>query len=193
MKKLRSENDYDIMMVDLFERKDVHTEFMAGQIAVLRQIGVGDAVVTEADMSAPPGTMGVIAVSKSGELLGGDKIYQRMSGRTLPIESDASPLPLQARASLSNESNLCEIRSLWITPDKAGRLISRKILGTSIELARQLGFSGIVSFAHWRSYKFVGAPLGYELEESIEPVAYPDERFRSVVIRHRLGAGGTDE
>lgn len=186
-------SDIFFNFVDLSRDQKVAEELLAGQKAALHQFGVSDQVVTPKDLVVPKGTFAIIARDSSHEAIGGVRIHTRLESPKLPIESDESPLSPEFKEVIAQEQGLCELRGLWAATSLSGRLISRRMVSIAASACYELGFRSIIAFAHWRSYKIVVAPLGFEMDTRVQPIPYPDDRFRSVVVWHRGGIAALTE
>lgn len=179
--------NYTLDKVKLSNDSQLISRFVEGQKLALNDIGVTDEEVGAVQVAETPGTYAVIARGQSGEVIGGLRIHTRLEGAPLPLESDGSPLTWMARTRLQLEPAICEVSGLWVAPHAAGRFMSRKIVALGVAFGYELGAASVVGLSHSRAFRFVTEPLGFEMDQNIPPMAYPDDRFQTFVVWHRAG------
>ena len=171
--------------IELIDDPKTVEEMISGQKNALRQIGASDVVLTREDLVATPRTYAVVAKNLEGQAIGGVRIHSRLGTRKLPIESDSSPVTHAFRKKIELEPDVCELRGLWADLTLSKISISKLLVSNALTACYDLKFKSVIALAHLRSYRFVVAPLGFELDTRIPPMPYPDERFESMVVWHR--------
>lgn len=176
---------WNYSVVDLSQNEELLKVLLEGQKLALSKYGLEDAILTQADLLAEPGTFAITANLPTGEIIAGLRIYTRTHNRLLPLECEGSYLPSEYRGIISKESNLCELRGLWVSPDFSGQTLGIQISKYAVSHCYSLGYSSIVGTGQMRTFKYLGEPIGFQREMSIPPFPYPDERFDTIVAWHR--------
>ncbi len=154
----------------------------AQQFACYQNFAVQGVANTVRDVDVlGPGIHHVVAEDEHGEPVGALRIHVRSNSHPLPVER-AIPGLEELHQSLQKRhvDGIAEYTGLWVVDDFRGRGLSTVLVCTALAACPLLRAFNGVAFTH-HHLRF-WTPLGFEIDESIGGIVYPDSRYRSSVL-----------
>jgi len=173
-------------------------EFAYGLASCYRHYGVGDAIHTLSPTQRP-NVWHVTVRDNDGAMVGGARIHKTGPGSPLPALRAFDDEPALRAALVLDAARLgppIELAALWVDRDREGlRGLGRAVAQASVAAARQIGAARAVTFSH-HTLDALLTGIGMRPVEGVDPIAYPDARYRSTVYdvdpRDPSGATPTD-